>query len=76
MTRWVSWHGVALNVEPDLSHFAGIVPCGIRAHGVTSLHALGLPVTMAEADARADGGLGGGVRGLTAIRAGASQRRR
>ena len=51
ITRWVSWHGVALNVEPDLAHFAGIVPCGIREHGVTSLHALGRPVTMAEADA-------------------------
>jgi lipoyl(octanoyl) transferase len=51
VTRWVSWHGVALNVEPDLSHFGGIVPCGIREHGVTSLHALGIPVTMAEADA-------------------------
>jgi len=50
VTRWVSWHGVALNVEPDLSHFAGIVPCGIPEHGVTSLHALGLPVTMADAD--------------------------
>jgi len=50
ITRWVSWHGVALNVDPDLSHFAGIVPCGIAAHGVTSLHALGLPVTMADAD--------------------------
>ena len=50
VTRWVSWHGVALNVEPDLSHFTGIVPCGLRDHGVTSLHALGLPVTMAEAD--------------------------
>lgn len=48
--RWVSYHGVALNVEPDLGHFAGIVPCGIRAHGVTSLVDLGLPVTMAEAD--------------------------
>ena len=51
VTRWVSWHGVALNVAPDLSHFAGIVPCGIREHGVTSLHALGVPATMAEADA-------------------------
>ena len=50
VTRWVSWHGVALNVEPDLSHFAGIVPCGIQEHGVTSLAALGLPVTMADAD--------------------------
>lgn len=50
VTRWVSWHGVALNVEPDLGHFAGIVPCGIPEHGVTSLQALGLPVTMADAD--------------------------
>jgi lipoyl(octanoyl) transferase len=47
----VSWHGIALNVDPDLSHFAGIVPCGIRQFGVTSLHDLGIPVTMAEADA-------------------------
>ena len=50
VTRWVSWHGVALNVEPNLEHFTGIVPCGIPEHGVTSLHALGLPVTMADAD--------------------------
>jgi lipoyl(octanoyl) transferase len=48
--RWATFHGVALNVEPDLSHFSGIVPCGIRAHGVTSLVDLGLPVTMADAD--------------------------
>jgi lipoyl(octanoyl) transferase len=51
VTRWVSWHGVALNVAPDLSHFGGIVPCGIREHGVTSLHALGRRITMAEVDA-------------------------
>jgi len=51
LTRWVSWHGVALNVEPDLSHYGGIVPCGISEHGVTSLHDLGLLATMAEADA-------------------------
>lgn len=51
VSRWVSWHGVALNVDPDLSHFAGIVPCGIREHGVTSLAALGHKVTMAAADA-------------------------
>jgi len=49
--RWVSFHGIALNVEPDLGHFSGIVPCGIAAHGVTSLVDLGLPVTMDEADA-------------------------
>jgi lipoyl(octanoyl) transferase len=51
ITRWVSWHGVALNVAPDLSHFGGIVPCGVREHGVTSLHALGVQATMEEADA-------------------------
>ena len=42
--------GVALNVEPNLSHFSGIVPCGVRGHGVTSLVDLGLPVTMEEVD--------------------------
>jgi lipoyl(octanoyl) transferase len=51
VTRWVSWHGIALNVAPDLVRFGGIVPCGIREYGVTSLAALGVPVTMAEADA-------------------------
>ncbi len=51
VTRWVSWHGVALNVDPDLTHFGGIVPCGITEHGVTSLHRLGIPATMEEADA-------------------------
>jgi len=51
VSRWVSWHGVALNVAPDLSHFNGIVPCGIAAHGVTSLRALGVAATMAEVDA-------------------------
>ena len=49
--RWVSFHGISINVEPDLSHFDGIVPCGIRDHGVTSLVDLGLPVTMADLDA-------------------------
>ncbi|WP_376088842.1 lipoyl(octanoyl) transferase LipB [Roseomonas sp. CCTCC AB2023176] len=51
LSRWVSWHGVALNVEPDLSHYAGIVPCGISDAGVTSLHDLGILATMEEADA-------------------------
>lgn len=51
LRRWVSFHGVALNVEPDLAHFSGIVPCGQTQHGVTSLVDLGLPVTMDEADA-------------------------
>ncbi len=49
--KWVSFHGVSLNVEPDLTHFAGIVPCGIAEHGVTSLVDLGLTVSMDEADA-------------------------
>ena len=49
--RWASFHGISLNVEPDLAHFAGIVPCGIRDHGVTSLVDVGRPVTMDEADA-------------------------
>jgi lipoyl(octanoyl) transferase len=48
--RWVSYHGISLNVDPDLSHFDGIIPCGVREHGVTSLVDLGLPVTMADAD--------------------------
>ncbi|MBL6953058.1 MAG: lipoyl(octanoyl) transferase LipB [Alphaproteobacteria bacterium] len=48
--RWVTYHGVALNVEPDLSHYAGIVPCGIQEHGVTSLVDMGLPIEMAEVD--------------------------
>lgn len=49
--RSVAYHGVALNVNPDLSHFRGIVPCGIRGHGVTSLADLGRPATMAQVDA-------------------------
>ncbi|WP_457106804.1 lipoyl(octanoyl) transferase LipB [Methylobacterium sp. P5_C11] len=48
--RWVSFHGISLNVEPDLGHFDGIVPCGVREHGVTSLVDLGLPVSTAEVD--------------------------
>ena len=48
--KWVSFHGVSLNVEPDLGHFAGIVPCGIQEHGVTSLVDLGVPATLDEAD--------------------------
>lgn len=51
LRRWVSFHGISINVEPDLSHFDGIVPCGIREHGVTSLVDLGLPVTMQDLDA-------------------------
>jgi lipoyl(octanoyl) transferase len=50
VTRWVSSHGIALNVEPDLSHFGGIVPCGLAEFGVTSLAHLGLTTPMAEVD--------------------------
>jgi len=50
LRRWVSFHGISINVEPDLSHFDGIVPCGIREHGVTSLVDLGLPVTLDDLD--------------------------
>ena len=48
--RWVSFHGISINVEPALDHFTGIVPCGISDHGVTSLVDLGLPVTMDDLD--------------------------
>ena len=51
LRRWVSFHGLSINVEPDLSHYAGIVPCGIRGHGVTSLVDLGLPVGIEDLDA-------------------------
>ena len=48
--RWITYHGIALNVSPDLGHFDGIVPCGIRGFGVTSMAALGVKATMAEID--------------------------
>ncbi|MDK3075732.1 lipoyl(octanoyl) transferase LipB [Sedimentitalea sp. JM2-8] len=50
LRKWVSFHGISINVEPDLEHFSGIVPCGITEHGVTSLVDLGLPVTMQDVD--------------------------
>jgi lipoyl(octanoyl) transferase len=50
VSRWVTTHGLSLNVEPDLAHYNGIVPCGITEHGVTSLADLGLPVSMMDAD--------------------------
>ncbi len=50
LRKWVSFHGISINVEPDLEHFTGIVPCGITEHGVTSLVDLGLPVTMDDVD--------------------------
>lgn len=51
MRRWVSMHGFALNIDPDLSHFSGIVPCGISEYPVTSLAALGVPATRDQVDA-------------------------
>lgn len=50
LRKWISFHGISVNVEPDLSHFDGIVPCGISDHGVTSLVDLGLPVGLPELD--------------------------
>ena len=50
LRKWVSFHGISINVEPELEHFTGIVPCGITEHGVTSLVDLGLHVTMADLD--------------------------
>ena len=52
LRRWVSFHGLSINVDPDLDHFSGIVPCGISAYGVTSLVDLGLPVMMTDVDMR------------------------
>lgn len=50
LRKWISFHGISINVEPELTHFDGIVPCGISDHGVTSLVDLGLPVTMEDVD--------------------------
>ena len=50
LRKWISFHGISINVEPDLEHFSGIVPCGITEHGVTSLVDLGLPVSMGDVD--------------------------
>ncbi|MEP0941833.1 MAG: lipoyl(octanoyl) transferase LipB [Rhizobiaceae bacterium] len=50
LRKWVSFHGIAINVEPELEHFSGIVPCGVSQHGVTSLVDLGLPVTVNDVD--------------------------
>lgn len=50
LRKWVSLHGISINVEPDLEHFSGIVPCGVQQHGVTSLVDLGLPLTMDDLD--------------------------
>ena len=48
--KWVTFHGIAINVEPELSHYEGIIPCGVEGHGITSLVDLGLPVTMEDLD--------------------------
>ena len=48
--HWVSYHGISINVDPDLSHYEGIVPCGVAEFGLTSLVALGIPVSLAEVD--------------------------
>ncbi len=76
--KWVSFHGISLNVDPDLGHFGGIVPCGITEHGVTSLVDLGVPATMDEADAALRASfehvfgpvhtVGAGVAGIGALR--------
>ncbi|KAB7615550.1 lipoyl(octanoyl) transferase LipB [Amylibacter sp. SFDW26] len=50
LRKWVSFHGISINVEPELDHYSGIIPCGIAEHGVTSLVDLGLPVTMDDVD--------------------------
>ncbi|MDX1974583.1 MAG: lipoyl(octanoyl) transferase LipB [Rickettsiales bacterium] len=50
MRKWVTFHGISLNVQPELSHYSGITPCGIQEHGVTSLHALGISVSLADVD--------------------------
>jgi lipoyl(octanoyl) transferase len=50
LRKWISFHGISINVEPDLTHFDGIVPCGITQHGVTSLVDLGLPLSMDDVD--------------------------
>lgn len=49
--RWVSYHGIAINLDPELARFSGIIPCGIQGHGVTSMRELGLDTTMAQLDA-------------------------
>ena len=50
LRKWVTFHGISLNIDPDLEHYSGIVACGVEGHGVTSFVDLGLPVTMEEVD--------------------------
>lgn len=67
LRRWVSFHGISLNVAPDLDHFGGIVPCGVTEHGVTSLADLGAPATLAGADAALEAGFAQVFGPLTAV---------
>ena len=69
VTRWVSWHGVALNVDPDLTHFGGIVPCGIADFGVTSMARLGVPVAQEAWDRALQARAGGFLAALTTAEA-------
>ena len=66
--RWVSYHGAAINLAPDLSHYRGIVPCGISGYGVTSLAALGVPATMSDLDAALRGSFAATFDALTLCR--------
>ena len=50
MRKWVTFHGISLNIEPDLEHYSGIIPCGIQKYGITSFVDLGYPVTMSDVD--------------------------
>ena len=73
--RWVTYHGIAINVEPDLEHFSGIVPCGISEHGVTSLVDLGLPVGLPDLDAALRAGFPGVFGPTDWVEAGEAERR-
>ena len=76
LRRWVSFHGIAINVEPDLQHFSGIVPCGVADRGVTSLVDLGLPVTMADLDIALKSAFDRSVRAGSGSCGGAAQKER
>ncbi|MFQ5437240.1 MAG: lipoyl(octanoyl) transferase LipB [Paracoccaceae bacterium] len=62
LRKWVAFHGISINVDPDLGHFSGIVPCGIREHGVTSLVDLGKQVAMGDVDLALRRSFGGAFR--------------
>jgi len=73
--RWVTYHGIAINVEPELEHFSGIVPCGISGHGVTSLVDLGLPVGLPDLDAALRAGFPGVFGAMEWVEAEEAERR-